>query len=153
MKIREVLKEFKEFALRGSVIDLAVGIIIGGAFNNLVKSLVSDVITPPIGFLFGSDFSNLFWTIGPGHYDTLADAQQAGVATLNYGVFINNLISFLIMAVAVFFLVKIINTLRRRLDSGKEPTATTKPCPYCVSTIPIGATRCPNCTSELPKAA
>lgn len=148
-----MLKEFKEFALRGNVVDMAVGIIIGGAFGTIVKSLVSDVIMPPIGLLLGGvDFSDLFITlkegVTAGPYATLAGAQSAGAVTISYGLFINAVISFLIVAFAVFMLIKGIN----RLEHPKEaPVAepTTKECPHCCSTIALKATRCPNCTSEL----
>ena len=148
-----MLKEFKEFAMRGNVVDMAVGIIIGGAFGTIVKSLVADVIMPPIGLLLGGvDFSNLFFvlkeggTAGP--YTALAEAQQAGAVTINYGLFINGVISFLIVAFAVFLLIKSINRMKRQEDvAPAEPT--TKDCPKCFSAIPIKATRCPNCTSDL----
>jgi large conductance mechanosensitive channel len=148
-----MLKEFKEFAMKGNVVDMAVGIIIGGAFGTIVKSLVSDVIMPPIGLLLGGvDFSELFVVLKAGEtagpYLTLADAQAAGAVTINYGVFANSVISFLIVAVAVFLLVKSINAMRRKEEAPPaEPT--TKDCPYCLSTIPIKATRCGHCTSEL----
>jgi large conductance mechanosensitive channel len=148
-----MLKEFKEFAMRGNVVDMAVGIIIGGAFGTIVKSLVSDVMMPPLGLLLGGvDFSDFFITLKqgatPGPYETLALAQAAGAVTISYGKFINAVISFLIVAVAVFMLIKGINRLERQKE---EPAAepTTKECPYCFSTIPIKATRCPSCTSEL----
>lgn len=148
-----MLKEFKEFAMRGNVVDMAVGIIIGAAFGTIVKSLVSDVIMPPIGLLLGNvDFANLFVilkqgaTAGP--YASLADAQAAGAVSLNYGAFINTVISFIIVAFAVFLVIRSINKLKRQKE---EPAAepTTKTCPYCQSAIPIKATRCPFCTSEL----
>jgi len=148
-----MLKEFKEFAMKGNVLDMAIGIIIGGAFGTIVKSLVSDVIMPPIGLLLGGvDFSNLFAVMKAGDpagpYAALADAQAAGAVTVNYGVFINNVISFLIVAFAVFMLVKSINAMRREQEAPPaEPT--TKSCPFCVSEIDIKATRCPNCTSEV----
>ncbi|MBN1695604.1 large conductance mechanosensitive channel protein MscL [candidate division WOR-3 bacterium] len=144
-----MLKEFKEFAMRGNVVDMAVGIIIGGAFGTIVKSLVSDVIMPPIGLLLGKvDFSNLFIVLkGRGaSYATLADAQAAGAVTLNYGAFINTIISFAIVAFAVFLLIKNINRLKKEKPA---PEPTTKECPYCLSTIPLNATRCPFCTSSL----
>ena len=148
-----MLKEFKEFAMRGNVVDMAVGIIIGAAFGTIVKSLVSDVIMPPIGLLLGDiDFSNLFIilkegaTAGP--YPSLDDAQKAGAVTINYGLFVNTIISFLIVAFAVFLLVRSINKLKRQ-EEAPPPGPATKECSYCFSTIPIKATRCPNCTSEL----
>ncbi len=148
-----MFKEFKEFAMRGNVVDMAVGIIIGGAFGTIVKSLVDDVIMPPIGLLLGGvDFSDLFITLKDGAtagpYATLAAAQQAGAVTISYGVFINAVISFLIVAFAVFLLVRSINKLRAQQEAPPaEPT--TKACGFCCSEIPIKATRCPNCTSEL----
>ena len=149
-----MLKEFKEFALRGNVIDMAVGIIVGAAFGTIVKSLVADVIMPPIGLLLGGvDFANLFILLKPGSpagpYAALVDAQAAGAVTVNYGVFLNNVISFLIVAFVMFLLIRGINRLQKEEQAPAEPT--TKECPYCFSTIPIKATRCPHCTSELEK--
>lgn len=146
-----MFKEFKEFAMRGNVVDLAVGIIIGGAFGTIVKSLVDDVIMPPIGLALGNvDFADLFLLLKSGPkaappYATLAEAQQAGAVTINYGIFVNNVITFLIIAFAVFLLVRAIN----RLKPPAPLAATTRDCPYCRMPIPIGATRCPECTSEL----
>ena len=148
-----MFKEFKEFSMRGNVVDMAVGIIMGAAFGAIVKSLVSDVIMPPIGLLLGNvDFSNLFvilkagTTAGP--FATLAEAQKAGAVTFNYGVFLNTIISFIIVAFAVFLLVRNINKLKRQEEApAAEPT--TKECPQCLSTIPIKASRCAFCTSEL----
>jgi len=151
-----VFKEFKEFAMRGNVVDMAVGIIIGAAFGTIVKSLVADVIMPPIGLLLGNvDFSNLFAVLKdgatPGPYASLADAQAAGAVSMNYGVFLNTIISFVIVVFAVFLLIRGINKLKRKEEAPPaEPT--TKDCPFCFSTIAIKATRCPQCTSEL-KAA
>ena len=148
-----MFKEFKEFAMRGNVVDMAVGIIIGGAFGTIVKSLVSDVIMPPIGLLLGGvDFSNLFLVAKQGSpagpYAALADAQAAGAVSINYGLFINSVVSFLIVAFAVFFLIKAINSMQREQEQpAAEPT--TKSCPFCATEIPIKATRCPHCTSEL----
>jgi large conductance mechanosensitive channel len=148
-----MLKEFKDFAMRGNVVDMAVGIIIGAAFGTIVKSLVSDVIMPPIGLLLGNvDFSNLFAVIKQGAtagpYASLADAQAAGAVSINYGAFINTIISFIIVAFAVFLVIRSINRMKREKE---EPAAepTTKTCPFCQSAIPIKATRCPFCTSEL----
>ena len=148
-----MLKEFKDFAMRGNVVDMAVGIIIGAAFGTIVKSLVADVIMPPIGLLLGNvDFSNLFVVIKQGAtagpYASLADAQAAGAVSINYGTFINTLISFIIVAFAVFLVIRSINKMKREKE---EPAAepTTKNCPFCQSEIPIKATRCPFCTSEL----
>lgn len=137
-------KEFREFALKGSMIDLAVGIIIGTAFSALIKSLVDDVLMPPLGLLLGpTDFSNLFINLTSTPYATLAEAEAAGAAVVKYGLFINNVIQFLIMALVVFLIVRQINRLRR------APDPTTKACPYCASDIPLAASRCPNCTSEI----
>jgi large conductance mechanosensitive channel len=151
-----MLNEFKKFAMRGNVVDMAVGIIIGGAFGAIVKSLVSDIVMPPIGLLMGGvDFADLFIilkegaTVGP--YATLAAAQAAGAVTISYGMFINAVISFLIVAFAVFLLIKGINTLQREKETPKAEPAT-KDCPKCFTAIPIKATRCPNCTSDLPSA-
>lgn len=151
-----MLKEFKEFAMRGNVVDMAVGIIIGGAFGTIVKSLVADVLMPPLGLLMGGvDFSNLFVVLKEGAksapYAALADAQAAGAVTVNYGVFINSVISFLIVAFAVFMLIKGINKLHRK-EVAPPAAPTTKECPFCFSTIAIKAKRCPHCTSELVKA-
>ena len=152
----KLMNEFKEFISRGNVIDLAVGFIIGTAFGAIVKSLVSDIIMPPIGLALGKvDFSNLFFVLKegdtPGPYYTIASAQEAGAVTLNYGMFINNIVTFLIIALAVFFLVKGVNQIQRKKEV--PPTApTTKDCPFCFTTIPIKAVRCPNCTSELKKS-
>ena len=147
-----MFKEFREFAMRGNVVDMAVGIIIGGAFGTIVRSLVDDVLMPPIGLLLGGvDFSNIFLVLKsgavPGPYETLADAKTAGAVTVNAGVFVNALISFLIVAFAVFLLVRAINAMRRREAAPAVPT--TKDCPHCFTHIPIFATRCPNCTSQL----
>ncbi|QEM68304.1 large conductance mechanosensitive channel protein MscL [Geobacter sp. FeAm09] len=142
-----MLKEFKEFALKGSVIDLAVGIIIGAAFNKVVQSLVTDIIMPPVGLLVGKmDFSSLFINISGKTYETLAEAKKAGAATINYGLFINTLVDFTIMAFVVFLMVKQINRLRRE---GTPAPATTKDCPFCLSAIPLAATRCSHCTSTV----
>ncbi len=146
-----MLKEFKEFALRGNVVDMAVGIIVGAAFGTIVNSLVSDIITPPIGLLLGKvDFSNFFLIlkkgINPGPYPSLSSAQSAGAVTLNYGLFITKVINFLIVSFAVFLLVRSINRLKRERE---KTTPKTKECPYCFLSIPINAIRCPHCTSEL----
>ena len=146
-----MLKEFKEFALRGNVVDLAVGIIIGAAFGKITSSLVKDILMPPIGLLLGNvDFSNLFISLSGQHFDSLAAAQKAGVATINYGVFITTLIDFALVAFAVFLLVKLMNRLQRNAKAEEAPAApTTKDCPRCLTKIPLAATRCPACTSEL----
>jgi large conductance mechanosensitive channel len=148
-----MFKEFKEFAMRGNVVDMAVGIIIGAAFGTIVKSLVDDVIMPPIGLLLGNvDFSNLFAVIKAGSvagpFATVAEAQKAGAVTINYGMFINTVISFLIVAVAVFLLIKGMNSLKRKEEAPPEEPAT-KECPHCFSEIPIKATRCGFCTSDI----
>lgn len=146
-----MLKEFKEFISKGSVIDLAVGVIIGGAFSKIVSSLVDDIIMPLIGLLLGgADISNYFVTLDGGKYATLAEAQEAGAATLNYGLFLNRIIDFLIIAFVLFLVIKAINKARALTKKPQaEAAPTTKVCPYCKSTIDINATRCPNCTSEL----
>jgi large conductance mechanosensitive channel len=148
-----MFKEFKEFALKGNVLDLAVGIVIGVAFTAIVNSLVADIIMPPIGLLLGKvDFSNIFivLTAGktPGPYPTLAAAKAAGAVSLNIGLFLNAIISFVIVAFSVFILVKGFNQLRRQKEAAPAPV-TTKECPHCMSMINLKATRCPNCTSEL----
>ncbi|MEJ2613659.1 MAG: large-conductance mechanosensitive channel protein MscL [Ignavibacteriaceae bacterium] len=148
-------KEFKEFAVKGSVVDMAVGIIIGAAFGTIVKSFVADIIMPPIGLLLGNvDFSQLFILLKDGAkalppYNTLADAQAAGAVTLNYGIFINNIISFLIVALSIFIVIKGINNLKRKEEEAPAAAPTTKDCPYCFSKIPLTATRCPMCTSQI----
>ncbi len=148
-----MFKEFKEFAMRGNVVDMAVGIIIGAAFGAIVNSLVNDVLMPPIGIILGNvDFSNLFIVLKegatPSPYLTLADAKKAGAVTLNYGLFLNQIISFLIVALAVFLLVKTINRLKRA-ETAPPSEPATKECPYCLSVIPIKAIRCSHCTAEL----
>ena len=145
-----MFKEFKEFAVKGNVVDMAVGIIIGAAFGAIVKSLVSDMLMPPLGLLLGNvDFSNLFVVLKEGAtvapYASLSDAQKAGAVTINYGLFVNSVISFGIVAFAVFMLIRSINRLKRE----EVAAPTTKECPYCYSAIPLKATRCPNCTSDL----
>jgi large conductance mechanosensitive channel len=147
-----MLKEFKAFALRGNVLDLAVGIIIGGAFGTIVKSLVDDIIMPPIGLALGGlDFANLFVVLKTGEkapppYATIAQAHDAGAVTLNYGQFINNVVAFIIVAFAVFLIVRAANRL---MPAEAAAAPTTKECPYCRMPIPIGASRCPHCTTEL----
>lgn len=150
-----MMKEFKEFAVKGNVVDMAVGIIIGAAFGTIVKSLVSDVIMPPIGLLLGNvDFSNLFVVLkhgaeAAGPYLTVADANAAGAVTLNYGMFLNTVISFLIVSFAIFILVKNINRLKAKEAAAPPPAPTTRECPYCLSTIPLKAKKCSFCTSAI----
>jgi large conductance mechanosensitive channel len=148
-----MLEEFREFAMRGNVVDMAVGIIIGGAFGTIVKSLVDDVMMPAVGLLLGRvDFSNLFFTLAEGNpagpYASLAQAKAAGATTLAYGLFLNNVVSFVIVAFAVFLLIRAMNRLRK----PPEAEVVTRECPLCFSTIPIRATRCPHCTAQIPAA-
>ncbi len=147
-----MFKEFKEFAMRGNVIDMAVGIVIGAAFGTIVNSVVADIIMPPVGLFLGNvDFSNLFAVLKegkvPGPYGSLAAAKAAGAVTINYGVFINTVISFLVIAFAVFMLVRSINRLNRQKEAAPAPT--TKECPFCLSAVPVKAVRCGHCTSDL----
>jgi len=145
--IGSVAKDFRDFAVKGNVVDLAVGVIIGAAFGKIVSSAVSDLIMPPIGMIMGKiDFSNLFVALNGESYETLAKAKAAGAPVLAYGLFLNNTIDFLIVAFVIFLVIKQIGRLRR---PAPEPAATTKDCPRCATTIPIKATRCPNCTSEI----
>lgn len=148
-----MFKEFKEFAIKGNMVDMAVGIITGAAFGTIITSLVSDIIMPPIGLLLGNvDFSGLFMVLREGKvaapYATLADAKAAGAVTMNYGVFINTIISFLIVAFTVFLLVKNVNRMKKE-EQAPPAVLTTKECPFCLSVIPIKAVKCGNCTSEL----
>ncbi len=144
-----MIKEFKEFAMRGNVLDMAVGIIIGAAFGQIVNSFVQDVLMPPIGRLLGHvDFSNLFVSLSGTHYDTLAAAKAAGAATLNYGLFLNTIINFLIVAFAVFLLVRQVNRLAPKPAPAPAAPAT-RDCPHCLSAVPVKATKCAHCTSEL----
>lgn len=152
-RLKKNFGEFKTFAMKGNVIDMAVGIIIGAAFGKIIDSLVKDIIMPPLGWLMGKvDFTNLYLTL-PNYdgeiikYPSLEAAQSAGAVTINYGIFINTMISFIIVTFAVFILVKAINKLRAQ--EVKEETVTTKTCPYCFSNIDIRATKCPNCTSAI----
>lgn len=143
-----MLKEFKAFAMRGNVLDMAVGIIIGAAFGKIVASFVEDVLMPPLGRLLGrADFSNLFVSLTGQHFDTLAAAKTAGAATLNYGLFINTVINFLIVAFAVFLLVRQVN--RFAAKPAPAPAPSTKDCPLCLMPVPLKATRCGHCTSQL----
>jgi large conductance mechanosensitive channel len=142
-----MLKDFRDFIARGNVIDLAVGVIIGGAFGKIVSSLVSDVVMPPLGLLLGRiDFSNLFFNLSEKPAKTLAEAKAAGIPTLNYGVFIDNIIQFFILAFVVFLMVRTVNRVYRK-------TETTRPCPFCAEAIPVAAKKCGHCTSDLPQAA
>lgn len=145
--------EFKAFIMRGNVIDLAVGVIIGGAFQKIVNSLVNDIVMPLISLLTGGiDFSNWFLVLGEGEFATAAAAKEAGVATLNYGTFLSTALDFLIMAFVIFLIIKAINRVSEKLkkETPEEPAApTTKVCPYCKSEIDIAATKCPHCTSEV----
>ena len=145
-----MMKEFKEFVMKGNVLDMAVGIIIGAAFGSVVASFVNDVLMPPIGLLLGKvDFSNLFINLSGKAFETVAEAKKAGAATLNYGLFLNTVINFIIVGFAVFLLVKQVNRLKR---NEPAPAPTTRECRFCCTAIPIKATRCPHCTSELTKA-
>jgi large conductance mechanosensitive channel len=145
-----MLREFREFAVRGNMVDLAVAVIIGAAFGRIITSLVSDIIMPPIGLLFGRvDFSNLFINLSGKPYATLAEAKRAGAATINYGSFLNTVIDFLIVALAIFLVVRYMNRLKRQPEEA-PPEA--KECPFCLSTVPLRATRCPQCTSQLTAA-
>lgn len=150
-----MLNEFKKFAMRGNVVDMAVGIIIGGAFTTIVKSMVADIIMPPIGIMMGGvDFADLFVTIKEGAevagpYANLAAAKAAGAVTVNYGTFVNTVISFIIVAFSVFLLIKAMNNIKRKEEEAAPAEPTTKECPHCISQIAIKATRCPSCTSEI----
>ncbi len=148
-------KDFKDFVMRGNVMDMAVGIILGTAFGAIVKSLVNDILMPPLGLLLGGvDFANQFVVLRDGNppppYPSLAEAQAAGAVTLNYGLFLNAVVYFLIIAFAIFLLVRGVQRWQRPAEAPAPAEPTTKECPYCYSTIPIRATRCPYCTSELP---
>ena len=144
-----MLKDFKEFALKGNAVDLAIGVIIGGAFGGIVTSLVNDVMMPPIGKLLGGvDFSNLFVVLGGGEYPSLKAAKDAGAATVNYGVFLNTVINFVIVALVLFFVVRGMNVLKRE-QPAPAAAPTDKACPQCAMTIPLAAKRCPHCTSPL----
>ena len=152
--MKKLWDEFKKFMVRGNVIDLAVGIIIGAAFKSIATSLVNDVLMPPIGLLLGKvNFRDLFINLSGVPYASLAEAKDAGAATINYGVFINTIITFIITALAIFVIIRQINrlqeTARKKEPVVPPPSSTTKPCPYCFSDIPIKATRCPHCTSQL----
>ena len=142
--------EFKEFAMKGNVLDMAIGVIIGAAFGKIITSLVSDILMPPIGLALGKlDFSNLFIDLSGAHYPTIAAAKQAGAATINYGLFLNTVIDFVIVAFVVFLLVRQVNRMR---PAPPPPPPATRDCPYCLLAVPIPATRCGHCTSELKPA-
>lgn len=142
-----MLKEFKEFAVKGNMLDLAIGVIIGGAFGKIITSLVADIITPLFGLLLGKvDFKNLFIVLGEGSFETLEAASKANVPTLNYGLFINNIIDFLIISFSIFIVIKQLNRLKKEKEAAP---VTTKTCRYCYSEVHIDASKCPNCTSEL----
>jgi large conductance mechanosensitive channel len=150
-----MLKEFKDFAMRGNVLDMAVGIIIGAAFGTIITSLVSDVIMPPIGLLLGNvDFSNIFVVLKEGKvagpYASVAAAKAAGAVSVNFGMFVNTIINFLIVAFAIFLLIRTVNRFKKQ-EAAPPAVPTTKECPFCFTAIPVKATRCPNCTSELKK--
>ena len=144
-----MLQEFKEFTMRGNVLDMAIGIIIGAAFGKIITSFVNDILMPPIGLLLGRvDFTNLFINLSGQPYGSLEEAQAAGAATINYGLFLNTVLDFIIVAFVIFLLIRQVNRLKHESEAPPaEPTA--KECPYCLSTIPIKATRCPHCTSEI----
>jgi large conductance mechanosensitive channel len=147
----DMVKEFKDFIMRGNVVDLAVGIIIGGAFGKIVTSFVNDILMPPLGLVLGKmDFSGLFINLSGTSYPSLVAAKSAGAATINYGAFINTVVDFLIVAAAIFFIVLQVAKLRKRSEAPPAPN--TKECPYCLSAIAIKATRCPHCTSEVKPA-
>lgn len=142
-----MIKEFKEFIMRGNVVDLAVAVIIGGAFGKIITSLVNDIIMPPLGLLLGKvNFTDLFIDLSGSNHPSLKAAQDAGAPTINYGLFINNVIDFVLIALVIFLVIKLMNSLKKPVAAA-EPT--TKDCPYCLTSIPIKATRCPHCTSEL----
>jgi large conductance mechanosensitive channel len=150
----KTLQEFQKFIMRGNVIDMAVGVIIGGAFGKIVTSLVNDVIMPPIGRVVGKvNFTDLFVSLNGQVYPSLAEAQKAGAPTLNYGLFINNIINFLIVAFCIFIVIKQISALQARFEKPAGPApVTTKECPFCFSVIPVRATRCAHCTSDVSAA-
>ena len=148
-----MLKEFKAFIMRGNVLDLAIAVIIGGVFGKIVTSLVNDILMPPIGLILGKvDFSNLYLNLSDASFTTLADAQKAGAPIVKYGVFVNTIIDFLIVSFIIFLVVRSANRLQKKLEAGPAAAPTTKECPYCISTIPIKATRCAHCTAELKSA-
>jgi large conductance mechanosensitive channel len=144
-----MIKEFKDFAVRGNVIDMTVGVVVGGAFGKIITSLVNDILMPPIGLLLGKvDFVNLFVDLSGQGYTSLEEAKAAGVATLNYGAFLNTVMDFVIVSLVIFLCIRLINRLHRH-EPAPAPEPNTKACPYCLTDIPLKATRCPNCTSQL----
>lgn len=144
-----MIREFKEFAMRGSMLDLAIGIVLGAAFGRIITSVVNDILMPPIGLMLGGlDFASLFIALKGGPYPSVAAAKAAGAPTINYGMFLNTVVDFVLVAAVLFLVVKQVNRMRRQ----PEATPTTKPCPFCLSTVPLKAVRCPYCTSDL-KAA
>lgn len=152
--LHKMFKEFKDFAMRGNVLDLAVGIVIGTAFGAIVKSLVDDILMPFLGLILGgSDFTNKFWVLKSGMppkpYESLLAAREAGAVTVNYGLFINAIVSFAIIAFAIFLIIRVVNRLKEAEEEPAPAEPTTKLCTYCFTEIPIQAMRCPNCTSEL----
>lgn len=147
-------KEFREFAMRGNVLDMAIGVVIGAAFGRIVSSLVEDIVMPPLGLLIGRmDFSNLFISLSGRRYASLAEAKAAGAATLNIGLFLNAVLNFIIVAFAIFLVIRAVNRLQRRKEAAPATGPTTAACGFCYSTIPIRATRCPHCTSQLEPAS
>lgn len=145
-----MFKEFKEFAIKGNVVDMAVGIVIGVSFGKIVTSLVNDMLMPPVGLILGNvDFSNLFVDLSGKAYSSVSEAKAAGAATINYGMFLNSMIDFTIVAFALFLIVRIVNRMRRTDEAAPAVAPATKSCPFCLSEIHINATRCPHCTSEL----
>ena len=145
-----MIAEFRKFVARGNVLDMAVGIIIGAAFTTVVKSLVDDILMPPIGRVTGGvDFTELYWDLSGGQYASLAEAREAGAATINYGIFLNNVVSFLLVAFAVFLLVRAYNRMRERMERKEAAAPSEKDCPYCRLKVPLDATRCGHCTSDL----
>jgi large conductance mechanosensitive channel len=146
----KLIKEFKEFAMKGNMVDLAIGVIIGGAFGKVVTSIVNDIVMPPIGLLLGKvKFTDLFISLNGGSYKTLEDAKAAGAPTLNYGLFINTIVDFLIVSLVIFFVVKQLNRFRRKQEDKPDPKMLTKECPECLSEIPKPAVRCKYCTAKL----
>jgi large conductance mechanosensitive channel len=144
-----MIREFKEFAMRGSMLDLAIGIVLGASFGRIITSVVNDILMPPIGLMLGGlDFANLFIALKGGPYPSVAAAKAAGAPTINYGIFLNTVVDFVLVAAVLFLVIRQVNRLQRRPDV----TPTTKPCPFCLSTVPLKAVRCPYCTSDL-KAA